>query len=411
MSGNSPSTSTAPHHWLPYEDDGLRKWHDTIREEIDRNRGRERHLVIQEFQQLIESDPIVRMYLTEMLREIPEKYRDYHPRDLEDYLEQLNAVLRVAPPYIAPGHGQATALVGTPFSAILIWTMGTPSGFAAYRNPKVNAIFRKLLCVWAGFLDSADSRYVLNDSPSGWQSAEAMNQLRMDDYRHDPDAPYWGFSSWNDFFTREVREGVRPIAAPDDHKTIVAGCDSTVYKIGRNVSARSEFWIKSQPYSLSDMLDGEHVDEFAGGDVWQAFLSPFNYHRWHSPVTGTIRKAYVKEGLYFSQATSEGQDPTDQDRSEGYLTHVQTRAIFFIEADDPAIGLVCVMPVGMVEISSCVIAEEMRPGARVEKGQEIGYFQFGGSTHCVLFRPGVIQEFRVTEEQSVKFGEVMAIAN
>ena len=45
------------------------------------------------------------------------------------------------------------------------------------------------------------------------------------------------------------------------------------------------------------------------------------------------------------------------------------------------------------------------------KGEEIGYFQFGGSTHCVIFRPGVIKEFKVTEDMSVKFGQTIAIAN
>ena len=411
MSGTMINRPTVARRWLPNEEAVLKRWHSIISEEINKRQGMKRHLVIQEFEQLIDEDPVVRMYLTQMIQEIPEKYRDYHPKNLQDFLEQLNAVLTVAPPYIAPGHGEATALVGTPFSAILLWTMGTPAGFAAYRNLKINAIFKKLLCVWAGFLNSSDSRYVLNDSPSGWQSEAAQKQLHMEDYQYKPDAPYWGFSSWNQFFTREVKKGARPIAGKNDNKIIVAACDSTVYRIGRNAQAQSEFWIKAQPYSLADMLNNEYVEQFVGGDVWQAFLSPFNYHRWHSPVEGTIRKAYIQEGLYFSQATSEGQDPTDQDHSEGYIAHVQTRAIFFIEADDPVIGLVCVMPIGMVEISSCVIADDMQPGARVEKGQELGYFQFGGSTHCVLFRPGAIKEFKVTKDESVKFGEVIAIAN
>jgi phosphatidylserine decarboxylase len=288
--------------------------------------------------------------------------------------------------------------------------MGTPAGFAAYRNSKINAIFRELLCVWAGFLNSENSRCVLNDSPNGWMCKEAQKQLHMQDYIYKPDAPYWGFSSWNDFFTREVKPGARPIVGKHDDKVIVAACDSTVYRVSRDVQAQSEFWIKSQPYSLTDMLNNDYVETFVGGDVWQAFLSPFNYHRWHSPIAGTIHKAYVKEGLYFSQATSMGEDPTDQDHSEGYITNVQTRAIFFIEADDKKIGMVCVMPIGMVEISSCVIHEEIKRGYHVEKGEELGYFQFGGSTHCLIFQPGAIKDFKVTKDESVKFGQEIAIA-
>jgi phosphatidylserine decarboxylase len=350
------------------------------------------HPVIEEFQELIDRDPVTRMYLTEMIREIPPKYKRHHPVTVEELLLQLNAVLTLAPPYVPPGHGEATALVGTPFSAVLIWTMGTPSGFAAYRYPPINSMFRRLLLAWTGFLDSSDSRYVLNPGPNGWQSESAQKQLDMGSYIYDPDAEYWGFHSWNAFFTRQVRPGARPIADPDDPRIVTAACDSQVYRIARGAKRSTPFWIKREPYSLDDMLDGNYVEQFEDGDVFQAFLSPFNYHRWHSPVSGTVVKAYVKEGLLFSQDTAWGEDPTDQDHSEGYIAHVQTRAIIFIEADDP-VGLVCVMPIGMVEISTCFINEKIKPGARVEKGQELGYFQFGGSTHCVVFRPGVVQEF------------------
>ncbi|MEM7049347.1 MAG: phosphatidylserine decarboxylase family protein [Acidobacteriota bacterium] len=350
------------------------------------------HPVIEDFQQLIASDPVARMMMTEMIREIPDQYKAHHPKTVEELLLQLNAVLTIAPPYIPPGHGEATALVGTPFSAILIWTMGTPSGLAAYRYPAINAMFRRLLLAWTGFLDSTDSRYVLNPGPIGWQSEAAQKQLDMEDYVYEPDAKYWGFKSWNDFFTRPVKPGKRPIADPHDPRIITSACDSQVYRIARDAKRSTPFWAKREPYSLHDMLDGNYVEEFVGGDVYQAFLSPFNYHRWHSPVAGKVVKAYIKEGLLFSQDSAWGEDPTDQDHSEGYIAHVQTRALIFIEADDP-VGLICVMPIGMVEISTCVIDPEIRPGARVEKGQELGYFQFGGSTHCVLFRPGVIKEF------------------
>jgi phosphatidylserine decarboxylase len=72
---------------------------------------------------------------------------------------------------------------------------------------------------------------------------------------------------------------------------------------------------------------------------------------------------------------------------------VATRALIFIEADDPVIGLMCMMPVGMAEISSCVIHPHVTPGYHVEKGEELGFFEYGGSTHCLIFRPGAIAEF------------------
>jgi len=360
--------------------------------------------VILEFQKAIAEDPVVRMYLTQMIEQIPPEHKNV--KAVDDLLYQLNELLTRAPEY------NPTHLAGTPLSKILVWTMSTPAGFFAYRDEKINTLIKKYLAVWSQFLSNEESRYVINDSSKGWKCKEARDKLTMSDYRYNPDDKYWGFKSWNDFFTRKLADGARPIAEPDNNKVIVSACDSTVYNISKNVQKYSKFWVKSQPYSLNDMLaNDESVDEFVGGDVYQAFLSPFNYHRWHSPVSGTIKKAFVKEGLYFSQADSEGVDPSAQEKSQGYLVHVQTRAIFFIEADDPKIGLMCFMPVGMVEVSSCIINDNIKPGYHVKKGEELGYFQFGGSTHCLIFRPGVIKEFIVKTGKPCKVGEHIATAN
>jgi phosphatidylserine decarboxylase len=57
----------------------------------------------------------------------------------------------------------------------------------------------------------------------------------------------------------------------------------------------------------------------------------------------------------------------------------------------------CLVAVGMAEVSSCVLVDRegkpLEEGQKVEKGDQLGYFQFGGSTHCLVFRPGVIAEF------------------
>jgi phosphatidylserine decarboxylase len=48
--------------------------------------------------------------------------------------------------------------------------------------------------------------------------------------------------------------------------------------------------------------------------------------------------------------------------------------------------------VGMSEVSTCLIGPKVTPGYHVGKGEELGYFQYGGSTHCLVFRPGAIAE-------------------
>jgi len=366
------------------------------------------HKVITEFRDMLSKNPVERMYVTQMIEQVPtsSKYSKHRIKNVDHLLALLNEVLHIAPTY------NKTLLVGTPFSAIILWTMGTPAGFAAYRNEKINLMFKKILKVWTKFLNSKKSLYVLNDSKNGWMSKDAMKILKMDSYQYQPNKKHWGFKSWNDFFTRKLKPGARPIDGLNDNKVIVSACDSTIYRISSNVKKYSQFWIKKQPYSIADMLnhDMKYVNKFVGGYVYQAFLNPFNYHRWHSPITGTILKAYVKEGLYFSQATSMGENKTDQDYSEGYITQVQTRAIFIIKSNNPKIGIVAVMPVGMVEISSCIINKKIKPGYKIKKGEELGYFQFGGSTHCLFFEKKAIKKFTV-KKGSVKVGQQIALSN
>jgi phosphatidylserine decarboxylase len=90
---------------------------------------------------------------------------------------------------------------------------------------------------------------------------------------------------------------------------------------------------------------------------------------WHSPVSGTIRKAYIKQGSYYSATEAIDMDPASPNDSQGYISHVATRAIIYIEADDPKIGLMIMMPIGMAEVSSCVLGDRIKEGYRVKKGR------------------------------------------
>jgi phosphatidylserine decarboxylase len=169
---------------------------------------------------------------------------------------------------------------------------------------------------------------------------------------------------------------------------IANACESTPYGIASDVARQDRFWIKSQPYSLQDLLaQDESVDQFVGGTIYQAFLSATNFHRWHSPVAGTIVRAFVEEGTYYSEADSEGSDAVEPTNSQSYMAHTTARAIILIEADNPVIGLVAFVPVGMSEVSSCIIDPSIIPGYHVAKGQELGYFQFGGSTQLRHLSP------------------------
>ncbi len=354
------------------------------------------HPVIQEFKDLIEGDPELLMLFTEMFEQIPKEKKfekdttgKHQIKNYHQMLHIMNRILTMAPEF------NKTGFVGFPINAILNWPMGTPAGSTAFLNEKVNHQLKKILNQWSVFLASPDSRYVLNDNPkSGWfgkDAKEAMPNFTKE-IKCDPKAPYYGFSSWDNFFTREFREGIRPVSNPEDDTVIVNACESAPYKIARNVQLSDRFWIKSQPYSLKHMMASDSLaKEFAGGTVYQAFLSALSYHRWHSPISGTIVKTKLIDGSYYAEALSEGFDPVGPNSSQGYITQVASRGLIFIEADNKDIGLMAVLFVGMAEVSSNEFS--VYEGQHVKKGDQLGMFHFGGSTHCLIFKPGVELEF------------------
>jgi phosphatidylserine decarboxylase len=217
----------------------------------------------------------------------------------------------------------------------------------------------------------------------------------MDEYLiPDKTDPHWGFSSFNAFFHRQIKPECRPIAGPGDTRIVISPNDGTLYKVAHEVKASDRFWVKGQPYSLEHMLAGDRFFErFLGGVVYQSFLDGGNYHRFWSPIAGTVRKIVTIEGLMFSNAESAGFDLTAGTYSQAYMTSVNTRSLVFIESDDPGIGMVCLMAIGISEISSVSIS--VRIGQELEKGEELGYFSYGGSSVCLCFQPGAIRDFTI----------------
>lgn len=377
--------------WLPSDRRVLNLWLAALKEEA-RGQAKPVEPEVEAFQRLIESDADIYMYFHQMFEELPSapEFRtdptgEPQVENYETMLLLINHILTTAPTY------NETGLVGFPINAILDWPMGTPGGFAAFLNDKVNARLKAILDKWSRFLASPRSAYVLNEDPTtGWFGRDARKKMPnfAEDYICDPKAPHWGFTSWDDFFTRRFRDGRRPVAAPDDESVIVSACESAPYKIAREVKAMDRYWIKSQPYSLRHMFGDDPVHaEFVGGTIYQAFLSATSYHRWHSPVSGTIVGVRNIDGSYYSETPAVHFDPAAPNESQGYITEVAARAVVLIKADNPRIGLMAFLAVGMAEVSSCEVT--VKAGQHVRKGDEIGTFHFGGSTHCLIFRPGV----------------------
>jgi phosphatidylserine decarboxylase len=390
------SASTVPFRvgeWLPSDAAFLQRWLEAMLEKA-RVEQKALHPEIEEFRNLIESDAQIFMLFCQMFDQVPRRYKQDpcgqpQVRDYRQMLMLLNTIMTHAPEF------DQTGLVGCPINAIFDWSMGTAAGMAAFLNEQVNAQLKKILNAWARFLSCGDSACVLNDDPhKGWFGADALKAMPNfeREFVCEPAAPHWGFHSWDHFFTRELRPGARPVASPHDDRVIVNACEAAPYRIAREVNYRDTFWTKSQPYSIVHMLANDKLAAlFAGATVYQAYLNPLSYHRWHSPVSGTVVKAYVKDGTYYAEAASHGFDPAGPNDSQGYITALATRAIIFLEANDPRIGLLCVVAVGMAEVSGCEIT--VYEGQRLRKGEQLGMFHFGGSSYCLIVRGDVKLEF------------------
>ena len=322
-----------------------------------------------------------------MISQQPEQHKAVS--SVEELLESLNQIITTAPRY-NPDPGKINAF---PMSTLFTYMMMTPAGEALFRITEFNNALSRILKEWCAYLNNPESTSVLNESADGWLSQSAFWYNKLYEFEYDKSRPHWGWNSYNDFFHRQIKPASRPIADPQNPKVIVSANDGTVYNIEERAQPTAQFWLKGQPYSLVNMLNNEYVERFVGGTVFQSFLSGANYHRWRSPIDGVVRRAQVVDGLLFSDAESAGFDPTAATYSQGYGASVNTRALVFIESKDPNIGMVCVIPIGITEISSVVI--EVKEGQELKKGDELGYFSYGGSGMCLVFQPGAIDQFTV----------------
>ena len=446
--------SIQPHklgHWLPKDHEFTRKWLNKL---IEHAKSHEKELKpeLREFQQLVDGDVKLKILAYLMFTEVPDKWPYCHDpvcepqvRDFDHMLELINEIMDSGPKWSTIA--DQVGLIGFPINAILDWPMCTSSGNAFFLRRDVNDHFERILNRWTVYLGSPLSTGVLTKEPDGWLNDEAINALTIkgnnDDmtnytfeqlYDCDTSKEHYGFKSWDDFFVREFRQepiDVRPLGGPpfkdppkqgdhlpglpiggpsDEGSTIFNACESTALFIrrGDEVNETSTFWIKSQPYSLADMLDNDpFTPQFVNGTVYQAFLSALSYHRWHSPVSGTIVRAFNVPGTYYSAnyfegfADPDGQpDPVAPDQSQAYIAQVAARAVIFIQADNPLIGLMGFVAIGMAECSSNQIT--VAEGEKVKAGEEIGMFHFGGSTHCLLFRKDVQVAFAWPEDDPPK---------
>ena len=246
---------------------------------------------------------------------------------------------------------------------------------------------------WGTFLDTPESfnetildtwrkeapRYQIEDSMIG-------EPLR-------PNAPS-GWLTFNQFFARELNPGLRPIQNLGDNTTVTAPADCT-YKRHFQIAEDGtipEIVIKgTHTYaSVQQLLHGsQYADAFNGGHFIHCFLGPYSYHRFHTPVAGVVQECYPLTGQVFLDVSLEdGQFEAADSATNGY-EFLQARGVLTIDttgAEAGDIGIVGVLPIGMCQVSGVNMTHAV--GAPCDKGDEFGYFTFGGSDIIILLQEG-----------------------
>jgi len=200
--------------------------------------------------------------------------------------------------------------------------------------------------------------------------------IRMDDYENQK------FRSFNEFFIRKFRTGKRPFNASPN--VFCAGAEAR-YRAFENISAHSRIQVKGIELSIEELFgNSELASEFDGGTVIIARLCPVDYHRFHFPIDGEVIRQYRVRGLLHSVnpvALSVNPDI--------FLVNERQVCIF----NNHSLGNMAMIEVGALGVGKIIQSYSHQStfvGTKFEKGQEKGYFLFGGSTVIWVLKKGTI---------------------
>ena len=254
------------------------------------------------------------------------------------------------------------------------------------------------------------------DTPESAKDVESFRSdplFNWDEYMPPPS----GYRTFNQFFARHVKPGMRPVAAMGNDAILVAPADSAFvgwWQVSQQSKIHVEddkLSIKGMQWSIHQLLEGSaYADRFKGGIFTHSFLNTFDYHRWHTPVRGKVLEARVVQGQAYMEVATKPAVVHDErvnvlaDRDGTGYQFVQTRGLVILESP---VGLVACLPMGMAQVSSVVITAEV--GVTLRKGEELGYFQFGGSDFVMVFERA--SNVQLTGQPNVHYQQGSPIGN
>lgn len=217
------------------------------------------------------------------------------------------------------------------------------------------------------------------------------------------------YASFNDFFTRQLRPGTRPIAA--EPGAIASPADGTVSQAGSIRDGRL-LQAKGHDYALADLLgDADFATALTGGTFATIYLAPYNYHRVHAPCDARLASALEVPGRLFSvNAITERHVSGLFARNERLVLRLETHF------GDCALVLVGAMIVGRIAVAwpegptSPYRRRRLQTPSSVAfgRGDEVGAFLLG-STVVALFPPGAVElASHVKAGATIKMGELLA---
>ncbi len=225
--------------------------------------------------------------------------------------------------------------------------------------------------------------------------------------------PEGGFRSFNDFFTRRLVAGARPVAP--DARVLVSPADGKVEDLGP-IDRASTLLVKGKLYEVGDLLGSdEEAARFEGGSYFIVYLSPRDYHRVHAPVTGPVETLrYVPGTLFPVNRIGTEHIPRLFARNERMA--IRQRSQVHGEVVSVMVGAIGVGRIGLAFDDAQTNRGE-RPGLRtygdeppvLERGEELGVFHLG-STVIVFATSDAALEFLVEPGVSVRVGEGIARA-
>ena len=279
--------------------------------------------------------------------------------------------------------------------------------FLYYKNPDgMKFILTEPGLSWANSFIEERGKFM--DSP---QSAKIIEEWLSDNSLKNEDfvLPKEGFKSFNDFFTRDIKPGTRPIDDATDESILVSPADGIINMIANELKLDTEIPTKGRmTMSLNSLLDNsKFAEKFIGGSAMAVFLMPDNYHHYHAPISGDIveSKEDVGNRLFgmpdMLDMVNDGNPGYNKDYS---IIENFKHGYFIIQTKD--YGYIAMIPIGLQTVGSVVFEEAYRGVTDanpivVYKGTKLGHFAYGGSTVLMIFEKGKLSSISIQQGQRI----------